>query len=168
MTLEQQLENPLFAEQYYDDLVDRMVELFIQNDPAVEDNAKQGIIEDTRTEALNRAKEATSRQRDGVLGSFVSVKEHAEGEVLFLDGMLYLGPEFLSQPGPDLHIYLSKLIDPREEGSFPDADALDVGRVESPYGAQTYTVIGAEDPTAFHSAVLWDTKLERMYGFAQF
>src|SRR3989344_6722607 len=80
MSLEERLKNHLFAEAYYDTLLDRMVELDIQDDPLLEDSGKASIVENTRRDALAKAKEATRKQREGLVGSFVPAKEQAGGE----------------------------------------------------------------------------------------
>ena len=166
MTLEQQLANPLYAEQYYDILLDRMVELDIQDDPLMQDANKAALVEDTRLEALKKAKEATQRQREGALGVFIGVKEEVRGEALYVGNMLYVGPTFETYPGPELHVFLSTVVDPRDV-EFPDDTSMDLGRVESAFGAQSMAVPEVENPLLYRTVALWDTKLERLYGFAQ-
>lgn len=166
VTLEQLLENPLYAEQYYDELLDRMVNLEIQQDPLLEDGGKQSFVDDTQRDALTKAKEATAKQREGSMGTFVPVKEEPMGETLYVDNVVYVGPTFTTPPGPTLSIYLSTLVDPRD-AAFPEEQALDLGRLESPYGAQRYSVPPVENPLLYRTVVLYDKKLERIYGFAQ-
>lgn len=178
--LEQLLENPLYAEQYYDELLDRMVELEIQKDPLLEDGSKQSLVDDTQRDALTKAKEATAKQREGLMGSFVAAKEAPMGEVLYVGDVLYLGQTFTTPPGPGLAIYLSTLVDPRDAEKFPavrgpegpsgpewEDQSVELGRLESPYGAQRYSVPSVENPLMYRTVVLFDQKLERIYGFAQ-
>ncbi|MBI3331995.1 hypothetical protein HYZ99_03480 [Candidatus Peregrinibacteria bacterium] len=166
ITLEQLLENPLYAEQYYDLLLERMVELEIQKDPILEEGSKKSLVEDVRRDALAKAREATAKQREGFMGVFVPAKEQAHGEALYVDDTLYLGPSFDSPPGPDLRVYLSTLVDPRD-GEFPDEQSLDLGRLESPFGTQRFSVKPTDSPELYRTAVLYDADLDRMYSFAQ-
>jgi len=166
MSLEERLKNHLFAEAYYDTLLDRMVELDIQDDPLLEDSGKASIVENTRRDALAKAKEATRKQREGLAGNFVPAKEQTGGEVLYVDNSLHFGPTFDTYPGPSLHVLLTTIVDPRE-GTFPDDTAIDLGEIQSPLGAQIIPVPEMEDTAKYRTVVLWDTKLERLYGFAQ-
>ena len=166
VTLEQNLQNPLYAEQYYDVLLDRMVELDIQDDPLMQDASKAALVEDTRLDALKKAKEATQRQREGATGQFIGAGEEVRGEALYANNMLYFGPTFETYPGPELHAFLSTVVDPRDV-EFPDGSSLDLGRVESAFGAQSMAVPEVENPLLYRTVALWDTKLERLYGFAQ-
>ena len=163
-TLEQKLANPLFAEYYFDDLVERMVELDIQNDPVLKDARKKSLVDEIRRDGLQRAKEATKKQLEGSAGSFVPADGYAQGEVLAVDGRLYLHPQFLTVPSPSLHIFISNALDPRD-GTFPDESAQDLGLLLSPYAEQDYAMPANDKP--FRTAVLWDTKLEKLIGFAQ-
>lgn len=166
-TLEQSLGNPLFAETYADHLVDRMTDFAIRNDAILEDGGKRDAIEEARTWGLDVAKEATRKQREGYIGHFVEVRQQAEGEVLYLTNVLYLSPTFFIAPGPSLRIFLSKSIDPREATEFPDEGSIDLGRLESPYGAQQYRVPETEHPEEYKTVVLYDIELGLIYGFAQ-
>lgn len=166
ITLEERLQNPLFAEIYYDILLDRMVELDIQDDPILKDADKAKIVEDTRRDALAKAKAANTKQREGMMGNFISVAEETKGEALFVDATLYVGPTFESNPGPSVHVLLTTVVDPRE-GTFPDETSIDLGPLESPFGSQAMAVPPMEDASKYRTVVLWDTKLERIHGFAQ-
>ncbi|MEK7591434.1 MAG: DM13 domain-containing protein [Patescibacteria group bacterium] len=166
ISLEQRLENPLFAEVYYDVLLDRMVELDIQDDPILKDEDKAEIVEDTRRNALAKAKVANTKQREGMMGNFVPITEETKGEALFVDSTLYFGPTFEANPGPSVHVLLTTVVDPRE-GTFPDETVIDIGPLESPFGAQAIMVPAMEDASKYRTVVLWDTELERIHGFAQ-
>lgn len=160
------LENPLYAEYYYDDLVERLVNLDIQNDPLLEDKSKRGFVDTARRNALQKAKEATRKQDEGLMGSFVPVTEFTGGEVLLLEQTLYFGPTFETAASPDLHVYLSETVDPRDT-AFPDPSAIDIGIVKNPYGPQAFDGIQVASGSVIRSIVLWDNSLERLNGFAQ-
>lgn len=158
------MENPLFAERYHDDLVEHMVDLVLQNDPLATDEEMKDIVEDTRVEGLAGATDATDRQREGLIGPIQSDFDLAFGEALLLNGTLFLSPDFEAVPGPNLHIMLSTVLDPRD-GSFPDEAAVDLGAV-NPFGAQALA-LPADAPEGLRTLVLYDLKLKRIYGFAQ-
>ncbi len=166
LTLEEALLNPLFAEQYYDMLVDLIVELEIKKDPLLEDKRKKATADEARRDALAKAKEATKVQREGTMGGFVPAKEFAKGEVLYRENRLFLGSTFETSPGPSLHLFLSTVVDPRDT-AFPDDTSIDLGRLESAFGAQQYSVPPMDNPLLYRTVVLFDTKFERIYGFAQ-
>ena len=147
-------------------MVRAFTEMEIQKDPIMEDESKKDFIKSEKQKWLTKAKNATIEQLDGKSGHFIKWKEFTMGEVLFTYPKLYLGPTFETTPGPNLHLYLTTEVDPRDV-EFPDETAVDIGVPLSPYGAQTYEVPELEDPSLFRTAVLWDKKLERLYGFAQ-
>lgn len=166
-SLEEKLQNPIYAEQYFDELVDYLVTLDIQNDPVTKDDVKKQAIDATRLEALRRAKEATQKQSEGQQGVILSDFGTARGEVLLLADTLYLGETTLMTPGPSIHAYLTESVDPRE-APFPDASAVDLGPIKDPYGAQSFAVPPRpEGSAAYRTFVLWDSVLERIVGFAQ-
>jgi hypothetical protein len=165
-SLEDRLQNPLFTERYSEELVDRMVEYKIQGDPILEDEDKVEAIESARKKWLEIARDARKKQREGFSGFLVTVKEQTKGEVLYIDNTLYTDTTFTVAPGPNVHIYISTVVDPRDV-EFPDESAIDIGKLQSAYGAQEYPVPLIEDPQLYRSIVLWDDDLERLYGFAQ-
>lgn len=165
-SLEDRLTNPLFTERYAEELVDRMVEFKIQGDPILEDEDKAEAIEDARKKWLEIARNARKRQREGFIGFLITVKEPVKGEVLYVDNTLYTDTTFTVAPGPNVHIYISTVVDPRDV-EFPDESAIDIGKLQSAYGAQRYSVPLVEEPQLYRSVVLWDKDLERLYGFAQ-
>ncbi len=74
------------------------------------------------------------------------------------------------EPGPEVYVMISTILDPRSESGasiFPDASAVNLGRLQTPYGAQTYVIPEASKDTVFRTVVLWDKRLERVMGFAQ-
>ncbi len=165
--IKEKTKNPLYAKRYYEDLVEHMVNLEIQNDPLSESGATKDMIEDTRIAALSEAKSANAKRSSGLNGSLVSDFDYARGNVLLLDNVLFLGPEFSATPGIDLHVYVSSTIDPRD-AAFPDPSAADLGSLKEAYGAQQYDVPKqTEGEPAFRTFVLFDRALNRVYGFAQ-
>jgi len=158
--------NPLFVERYAEELVNSMAELKIQNDPILEERGKEAVIDATRVFWMERTKEARRQQFEGRSGVFLPAKEFARGEVLFLDGTIFFDTLFEVIPGPELHVYFTTVVDPRDI-EFPDETAIDLGIIQSAYGAQSHTVPALENPVQYRTVVLWDAQLERVYGFAQ-
>ncbi|MBU2213096.1 DM13 domain-containing protein [Patescibacteria group bacterium] len=167
MTLAERLQNPLFAERYSKMLVGRLTELEIDKDPLLEDPKMQELVTSTKTKWMEVDREARRIQREGMKGEFVGIKEYALGEVLLLEHMLYFASDFETDPGPGLSIFLSDAIDPREVDGFPRTEEINLGPLQSPYGQQRYTIPETVDTTVFRTVILWDTELQRLYGFAQ-
>ena len=165
-TLSDHMTNPLFAERYGEELVNRMTELEIQKDPLIENAEKKAVIDQVREQWMERAKKARDVQREGATGEFAEMKEYVRGRALLLGNTLYLSTTFESEPGPSLHLYLTTAVDPRDI-AFPDPTAVDLGELQSPYGAQTVAVPNVKDFSILRTLVLWDTTLDRLYGFAQ-
>lgn len=158
------LQNPLYAEQYYDAQVEKMVDVLIGSGAAMKDASVKATIDKTRLDGLKSAKAATDLQAKGTMGSFVSDTQEADGEVLLLDGKLYTGPEFQVRPGADIHVYLSNVLDPRD-AAFPDNGAVDIGGVRTIFGAAVYDVPAAA--AKYRTVVLYDQALKTIVGFAQ-
>lgn len=165
-TAEDMLSNPLYAEWYYDDLVDHLVSLEIQNDTSLDDAGAKAASDEGRRDGLAKAKEATKKQSEGIMGAWVSDKEEIQGEVLLLGNMLYLGPSFMTRPGLDLRLYVTTTNDPRE-GTFPDENALEVGRLDAPYFPQSYKLSALPEGVSPRTVVLYDVTLKRISGFVQ-
>lgn len=163
-SLRNQLGNPLFAEQYWSDLTDRMVTVQINEIEDLKKKHKDALVDETRADALRKAQESSAKVRSGFLGTLVDVHETVQGHVLLLNDVLYIGPDFLTAPGPSLHAYLTPAIDPREL-KFPDPSSLDLGEV-SPYGTQQFAVKN-DQKQVYRSFVLYDKTLDRIYAFAQ-
>ena len=160
------LRNPLYTEGYSESMVDTMVNLEIYNDPILEDETVKEYVDSTKETWLKVAKASRAKQREGAKGTFIPMKEYTEGEVLYVDNLVHLSPFFTSTPGPSLHIFLTKAVDPRDV-LFPDESALDLGALTVVQGAQSFAVPDVENPAEYLSVVLWDTKLDRLYSFAQ-
>lgn len=168
-SFQSRLGNPLFAEQYYSELVDHFVNLQIRSDPSMKDEAKKRAADDAREDALAKAQAATTKVNEGILGNFMSVQENTKGTTLIVDGMLYFGTDFEVVPGGDMHVYITSLVDPRNGsgGVFPDATAVDVGLLKSAYGTQEYVVPEDKRESRNLTVALWDKMLNRLHGFAQ-
>jgi hypothetical protein len=164
--LEDHLQNPLFAERYAESVVDRLVELEIVKDPALEDSAKKSYLDTERKKWLEITRNARQAQRDGMQGDMIALSDFANGDVLYVQGALYFGTLFEIDPLPSLHIYLTTVVDPRDV-KFPDATAMDLGELQSAYGAQTYAVPSVDNPLLYRTVVLWDTAFGRLHSFAQ-
>ncbi|MEK7218415.1 MAG: DM13 domain-containing protein, partial [Patescibacteria group bacterium] len=130
------------------------------------DARAMAAVDEVRRGALQQAQEASRRKREGIFGSFVSIKETTLGIALLRGRTVSLSPDFETSPGPNLHLILTTMLDPRD-GEFPDKTSVDAGGLESPYGAQEYALSESATMEGLRTAVIYDTKLKRMYGFAQ-
>lgn len=164
-TVNELLNNPLFAERYAEELVNYLVDLEIYEHPASKDEKKKQVIESEREKWMEVARVAKEKQRQGGEGGFISDTSEIFGEALYLNNTLYLSSTFETSPGPNLHIYLAQGVDPRD--GFPEDTMIDLGPVHSAYGAQQYVVPAVENPLLYRTVVLYDTDLELLFGFAQ-
>jgi hypothetical protein len=138
----------------------------IQNDPALHDKKIADIVERVRIDALRRVQEIAKAQHGALTGNFLTVHELTDGTAMVKDGTLYFSPHFATYPGPDLRVYLSNVVDPRD-ASFPDESALDLGKLKTPYGIQSYVLTDEQKMSEFRTVVLFDAALHRLYAFAQ-
>lgn len=167
ISLSEQLKNPLYAERYYDSRTDHMVNLILQNDPLSQDETLKEVIEKYRSESLRQATKATQEQAGGLQGAILSDFSYGRGEVLLLDNTLYIGPDFDIVPGPDLRVYVSTMVDPRD-GTFPDESAVELGVLKTAFGAHTYALAESDPPRSdLRSVVFYDRRFNRIYAFAQ-
>jgi len=164
--LAKRLTNPLFAEDYSKLLVGNLTELEITKDPILSDPETRKYVEEEKARWMLSGRNARKLQSMGISGEFVGEKEHARGEALFLNNILFLGTGFETDPGPSLHVYLTEKADPRDT-DFPDESSIDLGLLESHFGAQSYKVPFSENSNLLRTAVLYDAKLKRIFGFAQ-
>lgn len=158
-------DNPLLTEFREDNVVQFVTDLQIEKDPALEDGAG-AKAEAAKSEALQRGKEAKARKNKGLFGAMVAVKEEAEGTVLVEDGVLWTSVDFFVRPAPDLRVYLSGAIDPRDI-PFPSTSDTDLGPLPSPAGAQGITIPADPDRVPVRSVVFRDALTQRIIGFAQ-
>lgn len=160
------LKNPLYAEYYYDDLVETMVSIELNDPKAAKDDRKKKILDDVRRDGLKKAQEANDAQDGGTKGNFIQANEFTQGEALYVNGVLYFSPDFIVAPGPELHVYLSKVADPRDAEAFPTIEDIDLGLLRSPYGPQEYATPEL-DHAAYRTVVIYDALLKHPYAFAQ-
>lgn len=166
MSIKKHLENPLFAERFAESMVDRLVEIEILKDPIMEDSSRKAYVEEERKAWLEVARDAREKQRMGTAGNIVSINEYAKGDMLYVEDRLYFSTLFEVDPLPALHVYLTTIVDPRDV-AFPDETALDLGGIQTPYGAQTYDVPAVDNPLLYRTVVLWDKELGRLHSFVQ-
>lgn len=166
VSLDYLLTNPLFAERYADEMVDVLVEFKIQEDPILEDKKKADLVEQKRSKWLEVARNATKNQRDGYIGNYIIHKAQGRGEFLYLQDVLFVDSVFNVTPGPNLQMYMTTEVDPRDV-EFPDETAIHLGDLKTPYGAHNYNVPAQEDTKAYRTVVIWDADLEQIWGFAQ-
>lgn len=160
------LENPLTASRYGDELADTMANFIISEDSAVKNEAMRRLIEKEIGRGKSIATEAREIQANGWAGGFVGVRADVRGYVLYLPDTIYISPDFETEPGPALRLYLTTVVDPRD-AEFPDATSVDVGPLKSAYGAQEYRVPAQKEEGKLRTFVLYDTRLKMIYGFAQ-
>lgn len=161
------LKNPLYAERYWDDLTDRVTDMQMREKDALKDPRMVALLDEVRRNALSRAQEAAAKKREGTTGQFAGIAADTLGWALLTKDALYLSSDFLTYPGPSLKIYLTTVVDPRN-AAFPDRTSIEVGRLESPYGAQQYALPpAARAAKGLRTVVLYDGKLQRIYAFAQ-
>jgi hypothetical protein len=164
------LENPLYAEWYYNDLTETMMNLEIQQSPLLKDAKVKEIAADTRRKALAKAEEVVAKRQTGLFGRLIPAAFPAQGQALLLDGMLYLGPDTDIAPSGNPHVFLSPVIDPvAGTGTivFPDASAVDLGPLVTHYGASAYALPQRSDLPDFRTAVIWDATMKRIVAYAQ-
>lgn len=166
-SLQENLKNPLFAKSYYTDLTGQMVSFTLQKDEILKDARKKGAVERARVNGVQSVEEAQQQIDKGMRASIVSDRDMAIGTVLLVDNVLHFGPDFVSSPGPSLHVYLSDTVDPRLV-RFPDSSAVDLGLLQNPYGAQSFVLPEGAAPAGQRKSVaLWDDSIGTLYGFAQ-
>ncbi len=158
--------NPLTDSRYGDELADTLANLIIQSDPLSKDPTMLKTINDNIAMAKDMGNSARDQMAEGMQGAIIALNQDVVGYVLTLDGTLYFSSEFVTDPGLDLHVYLTEAVDPRD-GAFPDPSAVDLGKLQSPYGAQSYAITSKKSPELLRTFVLYDRTLNRIYGFAQ-
>lgn len=158
--------NPLAASRYGDELADTMANLIINNDPILQDVDMKSIVDAQIRLGKEIGQSARDKQSQGMQGAIIPVKADASGYVLYVDDTLYLSSDFQTKPGASLHAYMTTAVDPRDV-TFPDATAIDLGVIQSAYGAQQYDVPPQKNPTLYRTFVLYDVRLKMIYGFAQ-
>lgn len=164
-SLEGNLANPLFAKSYYADLATQMAAFEIRNDPMLKNERTKNALEAAREDAIGKTEEASLLVEEGRTGLIISDRDVSIGTALIRDNMLHFGSDFVTAPGPSLHVYLTDITDPRTD-AFPDDAAVDLGPIVTTYGAQSFA-LPEENTHAYKTVVLWDTSLRTVYGFVQ-
>lgn len=164
--LSQNLHNPFFAKRYYAELVDRLTQMQIREDPLLKDSGKMATVERVKNESIGKEQDADNLMRGGVMGAFLPAGEETIGQALLLDGTLYLDTTFAAYPGINLHLYMSDVVDPRDD-TFPDATALDLGVLQNPYGFQQFALPEDQKDHVYRTVALWDAGIGRLYSFVQ-
>ena len=166
--LQERLRNPLVAEHYWSGLAEHMADLVRFEEPITKDPVKMAAIDSARLRALDLVAKARALKAEGISGMFLqpTLHETALGEVLLRGSTLSFSANFLADPNPSVHVYLTTIVDPRD-GAFPDATSLDLGLLQTTFGAQEYAVPEGENNSAFRTTVLYDTTLGRLISFAQ-
>lgn len=159
-------DNPLDTARYNEELADTLANLVIMDDPIAKEEGMSAFINEGISDAKDRADDARARIDEGMQGGILSMKQDVTGYALYLSDRLYFSSDFVADPGPSLHVYLTQPVDPRDT-EFPDPTALDLGLLTSAFGSQVYSVPHQEKPELYRTLVFWDTKLKRLYGFAQ-
>ena len=165
-SIEEQNRNPLTASRYGDELADSMANMVIQEDPVSKDPVTRKIIDAEIERGKTIGDDARMKHQEGMRGGFVEIKAEVMGYVLYVDDTVYFSLEFLSEPGADLRVLHTTVVDPRDV-AFPDPTSIDLGPLQSVYGAQQYSVPHQEKPELYRTVVIFDKKLKRIYGFVQ-
>ncbi len=165
-TAQATLSNPLVAEQHNADLIERLSSLLATKDPKWNEGRIGKRLEYEVQNALKAREAATATLRTGTNGPFAKVEEDILGKAALVGNTLYFGADFLTYPGPELHVYLTTVMDPTT-AEFPDPTAIDLGPLASAYGAQAYLVPQKKEQVGYITVVLYDSLLKRIYGFAQ-
>ncbi len=165
-TIAEENQNPLVASRYGDELADSMANLVIQNDEIIKDPIARSAIDAQITFGKQLGTDARQVQAQGMKGTLIPIKMEMAGDALYVSDMLFLASDFSTKPGPELHVLLSTAVDPRDI-AFPDPSVIDLGVIQSIYGAQQYRVPHQKNPMLYRTLVLFDRKLSRIYGFAQ-
>lgn len=165
-SIDQQNRNPLVASRYGDELADTMADIVINDEPILKQAGTRAIINAEIARGKEIGNIARRKQSQGMKGALIRIREEMEGYVLYLDDTLYLSSDFITKPGPELHAYLTTGVDPRDV-PFPEQSSIDLGPVQTVFGAQQYDVPHQDKPELYRTFVLWEKKLGRLYGFAQ-
>lgn len=166
-SISEQNTNPLTASRYGDELADGMANLIIENDPVISDPEMREIVEEEIERGKDIAAAAREIQSEGMMGVIIGIKAPTTGFALYHENTLYLSSDFSTAPGASVRAYLTTAVDPRDTTDFPDATAVDLGVLQAAYGPQQYAVPSQKEEGKLRTFVLYDTKLNIIYGFAQ-
>jgi hypothetical protein len=153
--------NPLFVYARASLLVQHLTDIEIAG------KAASGSLATYKQAAMRAAQDAQADMSAGWLGTFVPAADDVMGSALLLPGTLFIGPSFVMPPTPVPHVYVSGVVDPRD-GDFPDATAVDLGPLPSPFGAMVFPLpAGTAVDGTLRTVVIYDQALDRLVGFAQ-
>ena len=79
---------------------------------------------------------------------------------------LRLGDNFKTTPGPDLFVYLSAAVDPRNDVAITGNAFVNAGKLASPSGRQNLSLPMDFDPKKFKSVAIWCKKFSVLFGAA--
>lgn len=160
------LQNPLYADQFYSDMVERLVTMQLRNEAPAKDPAIKKLVDKERVDGVAKVHEAAALKSQGLIGRLQSETEDAQGQTLLLNNRLFVGTDFLATPGRNAHVYLTTTVDPRD-GTFPDPTAVDLGLVQRAYGAQAWDLPARTGTGTLRTMVIYDANLKWLLGFAQ-
>jgi hypothetical protein len=167
VSLDAALQNPLFAERYSEEIIERLASLQIKEVEGVTDPETLTKIEKAKAQWQKVSDQASDIRFEGKYGRFnlVNNDDFVTGGVLIYKNTLYLSTDFEVLPSPNIVLYASTVVDPRENEVFPSTEDTKLLTLESPYGMQSYAV--KIDTSTLKSIVVYDTFLNRIIGFAQ-
>ncbi len=165
-SIQEQNMNPLSATRYEEELANTLANFIIQKEkftevPGVAEKLQKYIVK-----AKNRLADADDILNAGMKGPMLSMKVTTTGYAALIGTKLYFSTDFETKPGINLHVYITEAVDPRDV-EFPDSTAIDLGEIQTPYGAQVYDVPRQKKKNALRTVVLWDKELKLLYSFGQ-
>ncbi|MBT3835170.1 hypothetical protein HOF56_02875 [Candidatus Peribacteria bacterium] len=167
-------DNPLAAEITADQILDFVSNMQIkaaERGEEIEDGKTLRAIDKALVDAKSMQKEAHKKQDKGKKGDFYRASEHtfARGRALLIQGKLYFGFGFDISGAPGMKIYLSKHVAPHEKEELFSEDFVEIGDLNSIYGAQSYEVpvLSETDWTEYRTVAIYSEPLEIMIGLAQ-
>jgi hypothetical protein len=164
--MQDRLKNPIFAERYWAELVEHLTDFQRIKHPLAKDPITSAVLDAEKNRATARLAEVRKVSAEGLHGSFAKVTDEMQGAALLVNSTLYFGTDFLAFPEPEQHVYLTTIVDPTDT-EFPDATAVDIAELESPYGMQQYAIPSDRMDTRFRTVVLYDRRLKVITGMAQ-
>ncbi|MEQ1849722.1 MAG: DM13 domain-containing protein [Candidatus Peribacteraceae bacterium] len=159
-------QNPLTAARYGDERADALANLIITADPIVEKDGMREKIQKEIEQAKNIGSAARTELSVGSMGALIPITDDASGFVALIDTTLYFSSDFFVSPGMDMRVYLTTIVDPRDV-PFPDESAINVGVLQSVYGAHSYGLSDDVTEKDLRTVVLYDQGLGRIASFAQ-
>lgn len=75
--------------------------------------------------------------------------------------------DFYVTPGPDLYVMLVKNPTPNSSQAVKDSQSLELAKLKSPSGDQTYLLGLDIDPNEYGSVVIWCKQYGVLFGYAE-